>query len=91
MERTSEFGSTEEFLQYHRDITQVIQFLEKGKRISEEEGTRIYFSGFKGQLREDLIRRLMIVLPDVHMGGPYAIEEVRKSTIFLLTGSSQGV
>ena len=91
VERTSEFGSTEEFLQYHRDITQVIRFLEKGKKISEEEGTRIYFSGFKGQLREDLIRRLMIVLPDVHMGGPYAIEEVRKSTIFLLTGSSQGV
>lgn len=64
VERTSEFGSTEEFLQYHRDITQVIRFLEKGKKISEEEGTRIYFSGFKGQLSN---RRLQIVF-DLHPG-----------------------
>lgn len=91
VERTSEFTSTEEFLQYHRDITQVIRFLERKKKISEEEGTRIYFSGFKGQLREDLIRRLMIILPNVHMGGPYDIAEVRTSAIFLLTGTSQGV
>lgn len=91
VERTTEFTSTEEFLQYHRDITQVIRFLEREKKISEEEGTRIYFSGFKGQLREDLIRRLMIILPDVHMGGPYDIAQVRTSTIFLLTGTSQGV
>lgn len=83
-------SSREEFAEYRRGFSVRSEYLVSQNKLSGLDVDRYFMRAITGRLRDALMDRLRIKLPDHEEGTPYPVADLVKNTEFILGGSAFG-